>query len=79
MRHPISKTLVTIRTQNADCIMRSLNTTSYSAPSGYQVSDLPAPKISDPRDVLIKVHAASINPIDVKKASGMLKMALNDE
>jgi len=28
--------------------------------------------------VLIKVHAAGINPIDVKKASGVLKLALKD-
>ena len=43
------------------------------------LSDLPKPEISNPKDVLIKVHAASINPIDVKKASGMLKMAVRDE
>lgn len=59
--------------------MLSLNTTAYSPPSGFQVSDLPKPEISGPKDVLIKVHAASINPIDVKKASGMLKMAVRDE
>ncbi|KAJ5472612.1 hypothetical protein N7530_006613 [Penicillium desertorum] len=58
--------------------MLSLNIPSYSKPSGYQVSDLPKPELSDPKDVIIKVHAASINPIDVKKADGMLKLALKD-
>lgn len=70
--------LVTTIVLGAAITMLSLNITSYSPPSGYQVSDLPVPEISDPKDVLIKVHAASINPIDVKKASGMLKMALKD-
>lgn len=58
--------------------MLSLNIPSYSKPSGYQVSELPKPELSDPKDVVIKVHAASINPIDVKKADGMLKLALKD-
>ncbi|RMZ82878.1 hypothetical protein DV737_g1875, partial [Chaetothyriales sp. CBS 132003] len=31
------------------------------------------------RQVQIRVHAASINPIDVKKASGMMKLAMYDE
>ena len=58
--------------------MLSLNIPSYSKPSGYQVSELAKPELSDPKDVIIKVHAASINPIDVKKADGMLKLALKD-
>lgn len=58
--------------------MLSLNTTKYSPPSGYQVSELPKPVLEDPSDVMIKVHAASINPIDVKKASGIMKMGLKD-
>ncbi|KAJ5510697.1 Polyketide synthase enoylreductase [Penicillium expansum] len=58
--------------------MLSLNIPSYSQPSGYQLSELPKPDIIDPKDVIIKVHAASINPIDVKKAGGMLKLAVKD-
>ncbi|CAG7970014.1 unnamed protein product [Penicillium olsonii] len=58
--------------------MLSLNTPTYSDPSGYQLSDLPKPELNDPKDVIIKVYAASINPIDVKKADGMLKMAVKD-
>lgn len=58
--------------------MLSLNISSYSKPSGYRVSELAKPELSDPKDVIIKVHAASINPIDVKKADGMLKLAVKD-
>lgn len=58
--------------------MLSLHIPAYSPPSGYQCSELAQPEIGGPKDVIIKVHAASINPIDVKKADGMLKMAIKD-
>lgn len=51
----------------------------YSDPSNYQLSELPRPVVSEPTDVVIQVHAASINPIDVKKAAGMFKLAIKDE
>lgn len=59
--------------------MLSITTSSYSPPSGYQLSTVPRPTVSEPDDVLIEVHAASINPIDVKKAGGALKMVLGEE
>lgn len=59
--------------------MLSLNTLTYSPPSGYQLSELPKLVLEDSNDVIINVHAASINPIDVKKASGILKKGINDE
>lgn len=59
--------------------MLSLNIAKYSPPSEYQVTELPRPVIEDPNDVIIKVHAASINPIDVKKADGIMKMGLKDK
>lgn len=58
--------------------MLSLNTLSYSSPLEYQVTELPKPQLDDPKDVMVRVHAASINPIDVKKADGALKFALSD-
>ncbi|KAB8262371.1 chaperonin 10-like protein [Aspergillus pseudonomiae] len=58
--------------------MLSINIPSYSDPSGYILSELPAPEITDSKDVLIKVHAASVNPVDLKKAEGVLKAALKD-
>lgn len=65
--------------REAQATMLCITTNTFSAPSGYELSTLPRPSISGPTDVLIEVHAASINPIDVKKASGVLKMALSEE
>ena len=59
--------------------MLSVVTPRYSDPSAYQLSSVSRPKITDETDVIIHVHAASINPIDVKKAAGALKLALKDE
>lgn len=58
--------------------MLSLNISSYSKPSEYQVSKLPSPSLIDSKDVIVKVYAASINPIDVKRADGALKLAVKD-
>jgi hypothetical protein len=53
---------------------------SYCDPSGYELSTTVArPVLTEPSDVIIRVHAASVNPIDVKLASGIFKMALTDE
>jgi len=54
--------------------MRALALAKYGKPSTYDVATLPTPKITKPDDVLIKVHATSINPVDVKMAGGMAKM-----
>ncbi len=54
--------------------MRSLAIPKYSTPDKYEIIDLPTPAIASPDHVQIKVHAASINPVDVKLASGMAKM-----
>ncbi|RMZ92629.1 hypothetical protein DV736_g132, partial [Chaetothyriales sp. CBS 134916] len=51
----------------------------YTDPSKYELSRLPVPTLSEPTEILIEVHAASINPIDVKKASGVMKLVLRDE
>ena len=59
--------------------MRSLTTPNYSTPDNYDVVDLPAPAITSPNHVQIKVHAASINPVDVKLASGIAKLFENVE
>jgi NADPH:quinone reductase-like Zn-dependent oxidoreductase len=59
--------------------MLSITTPSYLDPSGYQLSTLPRPIVSEPTEVVIQVYAASINPIDLKLAAGLLKLAVNDE
>lgn len=38
-------------------------------PSDYNIATLPRPRITQPEELLIKVHAVSVNPIDVKMAS----------
>jgi len=68
--HPSTRTM-------ADSIpseMRALTVPFHASPDRLQVSTLPVPSILLPTDVLIRVHAASINPIDVKKAAGMTRM-----
>jgi NADPH:quinone reductase-like Zn-dependent oxidoreductase len=59
--------------------MQSYHVKSYSEPQGYELDQLPRPEIESPNEVLIKVHAASINPIDVKMASGLAKMVTSFE
>jgi NADPH:quinone reductase-like Zn-dependent oxidoreductase len=58
--------------------MLSINVSSFSKPSGYQLSTLPKPVVAEPTDVVINVHAASINPIDAHKAGGDLSIAVKD-
>jgi hypothetical protein len=58
--------------------MRALAIQKYSKPSGYEILELPVPGIKNPKDILVKVRAASINPVDVKFASGLVKMMKKD-
>jgi NADPH:quinone reductase-like Zn-dependent oxidoreductase len=58
--------------------MQSVCIPSYTKPSGYGVAKFPKPVIDADTEVIIKVLAASINPVDVKKASGMMKMIVPD-
>lgn len=53
--------------------MRSLASKNYGKPDTYENLELPVPEILEPNDILIKVSAASLNPIDVKLATGALK------
>jgi NADPH:quinone reductase-like Zn-dependent oxidoreductase len=45
------------------------------APTGVRVTDVPKPPLG-PGDVLVEVHAASINPVDFKIRDGKLKQVL---
>ncbi|KAH8698685.1 putative alcohol dehydrogenase [Talaromyces proteolyticus] len=54
--------------------MQSYHINTYSEPKGYQLGELPKPVIENDRDIIIKVHAGSVNPVDVKLASGVMKM-----
>jgi NADPH:quinone reductase-like Zn-dependent oxidoreductase len=53
--------------------MEALALFEYGQPAVYQKISLKTPAITQPNEVLIKVHATSINPIDVKMASGAAK------
>lgn len=53
---------------------RQLTAPSYGLPSSYVVSERPTPTIFSPKDVLVKVHSGSINPIDVVRVKGDLKI-----
>ncbi|KAK6506618.1 hypothetical protein TWF481_005075 [Arthrobotrys musiformis] len=48
--------------------------TGYGKPSTYKLGQLPKPAVSAPDNVLIKVHAASLNPIDMRYAEGTMKL-----
>jgi NADPH:quinone reductase-like Zn-dependent oxidoreductase len=54
--------------------MRAVALTRHCKPSEYELATLPTPEISKPDQLLIRVHAASVNPIDVKMASNLGKM-----
>ncbi|TVY35443.1 2-methylene-furan-3-one reductase, partial [Lachnellula subtilissima] len=53
--------------------MRALVLPRYCKPSEYDFATVPTPHISQPDELLVKVLAASVNPIDVKMAAGMGK------
>lgn len=59
--------------------MLSVVAPSHCEPSGYELNDtFPVPVVVEAYDVIIKVHAASVNPIDVKKATGLFKIAIKE-
>lgn len=64
--------------QSQQSTMHSITIPKYSPPGEYELTRMPPPTITSPKDVLIRVAAASINPIDVKKASGVSKPVLKD-
>jgi NADPH:quinone reductase-like Zn-dependent oxidoreductase len=58
--------------------MLSIVAPSHCEPANYELDSVPEPTVSDSHDVIIKVHAASINPVDVKKAAGLFKLAIKE-
>lgn len=50
--------------------MRALVLSKYSKPSEYNVATIPTPEISKSDELLVKIHAAAVNPIDVGMATG---------
>lgn len=54
--------------------MRSLVAPTYCKPAGYEIQDVAMPTIQGPHDILVRVHAASINTADTAMAAGQMKM-----
>ncbi|KAN0122284.1 GroES-like protein [Hyaloscypha variabilis] len=54
--------------------MRAIALTKFCNPAEYNLGTLPVPKITRPDELLIRVRAASVNPVDVKLASSIGKM-----
>jgi len=52
---------------------------AYGAPSTYTFGTRPKPVISKPNHVVIKVHAASLNPIDYRQSCGDMKVAMSEQ
>ncbi|TVY21679.1 2-methylene-furan-3-one reductase [Lachnellula arida] len=57
--------------------MRSLSVRRFGPPSKWEIADLPTPKITRADEVLVKVHAAAINPTDIGAARGRYWPAFN--
>lgn len=53
--------------------MRAFVLTSYGGPEAAELRDVPVPKLG-PRDVLVRVHAAGLNPVDFKTRQGKLRI-----
>lgn len=47
----------------------------YGSPDVFRIEDVPAPKCG-PRDVLIDVHASSVNPVDTKIRRGFMRAVI---
>ncbi|CAI5713263.1 unnamed protein product [Peronospora farinosa] len=59
--------------------MRSWSYTKYGGPTVMQMNEQLNPDLRGPKDVVVKVHAAALNPIDYKRRQGVLKMILQQQ
>jgi NADPH:quinone reductase-like Zn-dependent oxidoreductase len=56
-------------------IMKAFTIDRYKSKDGGHFIDMPQPAVGD-NDVLVQVHAAGVNLLDAKIASGELKLVL---
>lgn len=56
--------------------MLAVVASKYTDPSGYELDNVDTLVVQEDKDVVIRVHAASVNPVDVKMASGVFKIVL---
>jgi NADPH:quinone reductase-like Zn-dependent oxidoreductase len=55
--------------------MKAIRIYKYDGPEVLQYEQAPRPKVAAPTDVLIRVHAAGVNPTDWKVRSHSAKRA----
>jgi NADPH:quinone reductase-like Zn-dependent oxidoreductase len=55
--------------------MRAIALTKFCKPNEYNLGTLPVPEITKPDELLIRVRAASVNPVDVKMASRSVNLS----
>jgi NADPH:quinone reductase-like Zn-dependent oxidoreductase len=55
--------------------MKAFVVERYGAADTVRASDVPEPQVGDD-DVLVRIHAASVNPLDLKTRDGELKVIL---
>lgn len=59
--------------------MLAITVPNFIYPSVYTLSEVDVPSVKEPTDILIRVHGASVNPINVKKADGKSNFAIAEE
>lgn len=57
--------------------MRALVASKYCRPDGYEIAQLLLPELTEPNQVLIRMHAAAMQAGDCQFASGRAKMLLS--
>ena len=55
--------------------MRAMIYRAYGGPERLEMADIPRP-LPGPGQVLVRVIASSVNPIDWKRASGMMRLIM---
>ena len=55
--------------------MKALIVDRYGNNDGVRAGEMPDPEVRDD-DVLVQIHAASVNPLDLKIRGGSLKLIL---
>ncbi|KAI0853348.1 GroES-like protein [Daldinia vernicosa] len=58
--------------------MRSLVAPKYCWPSGWEVANMPVPTVTNPKDVLIKIHAAGLSTGETQLARGASRYILGE-
>lgn len=57
--------------------MRALVAPKHCRPDGYEIAQLPLPELTEPNQVLIRIHAAAMQAGDCQFASGSARMFLS--